>query len=131
MQFLGIDLATLTTPEFLDASNAQLGLWLKLNAYCASQENGGIILGAEAWSDQRWTRLIGVGVVELRVESPLWFFRSGSLMVTGYNLKQEEKMRQVRRAGRSKTFKKKAAARSNGRKGGRPKIIPIRTESSA
>lgn len=135
MQFVNIDSRVFYQPEFTDASLEQVGLWIKLYAYCSREENSGIITLAGSWSESHCQRLLGCSKANLMAPCPLWHIRgAGVLNLYHYNLQAEEFSRQRRRTarhagqvgGQSQSGQKQAAAKKNGRKGGAPrKIIPL------
>lgn len=130
MKYANIDLAALTEPEFSEASLKQIGIWLRLYAYCATIENHGLIANAGAWSTAHCKRVFGCSRRDLD-RSPLWDMRpSGQLSLYHYNLVAEgfskQRRKVARLGGQQRSDSKTAAARSNGEKGGRPiKTIPF------
>lgn len=129
MKYFSIDISLLSTPDFVRATAKQKGIWLDLYAYCAGQENNGIIYQSQNWPDSHWQRFIGHSGSDLKEDCPLWFFRSENLFMNHYDTKLEELVRTRRKSasigGKRNTLKKANAARKNGQHGGRPKVIPI------
>ena len=116
MEYLNVKLAMLRNGEVLTASNAVVGLWLRLTAYCWAQENGGRIEGAEAWSDRTWL-LAGMDWEGVEKESPLWSWEDGDLVVHHFPIEWLERWQACRKGGsRSSEAKKRAAAAREARK---------------
>lgn len=133
MKYFSIDISLLSTPDFIRATAKQKGIWLDLYAYCAGQENKGIIIQAQNWPESHWQRLIGHSKSDMDEDSPLWFFRSDNLFVNHYDVRLEELVRTRRKSasigGKKNSLKKVNAARKNGQSGGRPKIVPIQGQN--
>lgn len=130
MKFCNIDTSVFNEPEFSAATNKQIGIWLRLYAYCADLENRGIIIAAGGWSDTHCRRVLGCSRKDLD-RSPLWNLQpSGLLNLYHYNLIAEEfskkRRKSARIGGQQRSQAKTEAARANGEKGGRPcKIINL------
>jgi hypothetical protein len=130
MKYANIDLAVFDQREFLEATHEQIGIWLLLYRYCATQENNGIIVSSKDWPDSHWKRLFNCTREQVHPECPLWRFTiAGALIIEFYNSKAQE-FAQRRRAtsriaGQQSTPAKREAVRENGKKGGRPKIIQL------
>jgi len=107
MNWLNIEIRTLTSQEFLGSDPVDRATWLCLMRYCAQQENGGRLFKCEDWKDRRWQQLIGVTKQEIEKECDLWEWIGNGLKVWSY---PEDKEAEVR------------ANRLNGKRGGRPKV---------
>jgi len=105
MNWLNLELTTLRSEQFLGSEPVERATWLCLMAYCADQENGGVMHCGE-WGDRKLQQLIGVTSKEIRAPSELWSWTGNDLRVWGYPTDKEEEVK---------------ANRENGRKGGRPK----------
>lgn len=105
MDWLNIHRTTLAAEEFLGCDPTQRATWLCLMAYCADQENGGRIEGADKWGDRKWQQVVRVTHTEAHDTCPLWSWDGSTLVVWAY---PSEKEAEVRRN------------RDNGKSGGRP-----------
>jgi len=105
MNWLNLELATLRSEEYLGSDPIQRATWLNLLAYCADQENGGVIAGCTEWGSRRWLQLLGVTKEEVMTESSLWSFCGKSIHVWKYPKVKEIEVKKNR---------------ENGRRGGRP-----------
>lgn len=105
MDWLNIHRSTLAAEEFLGCDPIQRATWLCLLAYCADQENGGRIDGAEAWGDRKWQQVVRITRDEVHDNCPLWEWSDGCVIVWAYPVEKEEEVRRNR---------------ANGGKGGRP-----------
>lgn len=91
----------LRSENFSEATEEQLGAWFRLVIYCCEQENGGMVHGAEKWSDRKWLNSTGVSSDLIKQESPLWHFSGvGSLCVDGYPMAKELEVKAKRTAGK-------------------------------
>lgn len=113
MDWLNLHIPTvLRSPEFIGAEPVDRSTHIMLLAYCASQENGGVIAGAAAWKDRKWQQLAAVTRDETRRECDLWHWQENDLHVRFYPADKEQEVRA-----------KREIAKTNGRKsGGRPRI---------
>lgn len=105
MDWLNIHRSTLASQEFLGCDPVQRATWLCLLAYCADQENGGIIPGASAWGDRKWQQVVRVTLEEIQSNCPLWDWNGDTLIVWAYPVEKEAEVRRNR---------------ENGARGGRP-----------
>lgn len=107
MNFLNLHTDFLRSVDYLGAEPLERATWLNLMAWCATQENGGIIPGAADWKDRKWMQLCGITREEAHLESELYHFdEAGNMVVNHYPTEKENEVR---------------ANRENGKKGGRPK----------
>jgi len=110
MQWLNLELALLRGPELSTATPAEIGVWLKLTAYCATNENGGLIIGAATWNDRHWLICCGVTGKEVAGAANLLKTEGNDLRVAFYPVDKEAEVKQNR---------------ENGKRGGRPKHIQV------
>lgn len=87
MVYLNLHLPTLESEAFLHASREQIATWLLLMAYCAKQENGGVIKGAKQWAPATWFLVIRADTPH--ESSTLWTWKGDNLVVLHYPQKQE------------------------------------------
>lgn len=103
MDYLNVHVPLLRSDLFADASPEDLGVWLRLSAYCAQQENGGQIIACAEWSDHKWLMTVGIRKADLDRQSTLWTWANsqpGVLWVTGYPKEQEAKLKAQRKGGK-------------------------------
>ena len=100
MQYLNIFTADMRSPEFTAATIEKRGIWISILAFCADQENGGIIQNCEDWTDRQWLSVCGVTKQEAQSAFPLVKFENGNAIVWAYPEAQEEKARKNRINGR-------------------------------
>lgn len=101
MNWLNIPGAVITSPQHLQATVDQHGIWLRLMVYCVAQENGGHIANCQEWTDALWQRAAGVTANQVKAKSPLWHWESiNCLSVADYPTYQESKCRKNRIAGK-------------------------------
>ena len=125
MNWLNIHTDTLRSEEYLGAVPIERATWLNLLAWCATQENGGVIEGAREWGERKWMQLCGITQAEAAIESQLYFINpDGDMVVSLYPREKEDEVRIKRKAGKiggkASSKAKSAAAKANGKKGGRP-----------
>ena len=105
MEWLNIHRSTLASDAFLGCDPVQRATWLCLLAYCADQENGGKIEGAETWVDRKWQQVVRITKEEANAPCLLWSWKDGTLIVWAYPIEKEQEVKRNR---------------INGGKGGRP-----------
>lgn len=98
MQYLSVELRLLRSEEFASAEPSQQATWLKLLAYCADQENGGMVRDALKWRD-RECAILGFARSDLDQPCGLWTFKLGHLYVFGYSLRHEQSVVAKRKGG--------------------------------
>jgi uncharacterized phage protein (TIGR02220 family) len=69
-------------------------------AYCADQENGGVIKNCADWNDRKWMQLVGVTYSEILSSCDLWSFKNESISVVFYPKEKELEVKAKRRAGK-------------------------------
>lgn len=99
MNWLNLEIKTLRAPEYVGAEPVQRATWLNLLAYCAEQENGGVLEKCDDWKDRRWMQTCGVMRSEVETDSDLWKWKGGNLIVWGYPKSKEKEVRAKREAG--------------------------------
>ena len=77
MNWINIRTDVIRKEEFMEATDEQLGVWVKLLLYCCERENSGLIAGSEKWTDVQWQRSCGLTEASVKAESPLWRFTRG------------------------------------------------------
>ena len=109
MKFLSIDIpGAIHSPEFIGADPVARATWLCVIAYCAEQENGGFIQGAQNWNDRLWQQTCGVTRTEIENSAPLVSFQDGGISVEFYPLQIENAQRRKREGGRLGGLKRAA-----------------------
>ena len=106
MNWLNLPVALARSPEFIGSEPSQRSTWFSLLAYCAEQENGGVIPDCRAWKDRRWQQTAAVTVEEVMNECDLFWWDGDSLSVAFYPAGREAQV---------------IAGRVGGYKGGRPR----------
>lgn len=118
MQYLNLDLSTLDSVEFVGSEPVDQATWLKLQRYCAGQENGGIIEHCRDWKDRKCQQLLRITRAELLRDCDLWTWEGDSLRLFAYPLAAEARVKQNRLAGsiggQARTEAKAQASRRNG-----------------
>jgi hypothetical protein len=114
VEYAKVQNATLGSPAFLVATASCLGAWVRLNAYCAAQESGGVIPGSRPWTDRLWLGAANVDTQEVAavVEANLARWDGDDLVLHGYDHTGESALRTKRAQG------------PHGQKGGRPPNNP-------
>lgn len=111
MNYLNIHTDTLRSEAYLSSEPVERATWLNLSGWCATQENGGIIIGARDWSDRKWQQLAGVTKEEATLVSELYHINpDGDLVLKFYPIEKE-----------AEVISKRKTAKANGKLGGRPK----------
>lgn len=106
MIWLNIAVSVARSPEYIGTEPTQRSTWFSLMAYCAEQENGGVIRGCTEWKDRRWQQTAAVTLEEVNDTCDLFWFDGEDLHVAFYPVSREAQV---------------AAGRAGGSKGGRPK----------
>jgi hypothetical protein len=84
MQWLNLNVATLDSEEFVFSTPVEQSVWLNVQRYCISQENGGVIPGARGWTSRQWQQVVRVPRKDVQRESRLWEWRADDLVVKFY-----------------------------------------------
>jgi hypothetical protein len=111
MKFAAVHLTFLRSGPALRAPDDALGAWLRLYAYAAELEAGGVIAGARGFGPREWTYGAGTSpeAVSQAVRAGLCEWDGDDLVVSGYDLKGQRAVENRRGNG---VF---------GKTGGRPK----------
>lgn len=125
MNWINLNVTVIDSEEFLGADPVERATWLCLLRYCIGQENGGRIEGAKAWKDRKWQQVVRVTAREVMAVCDLWEWDGDDLVVAFYPSEKELEVQHLRSVGKQTSEAKRAAAKANGAKGGRP---PKKTE---
>lgn len=102
MHFLNLKIPQLEQGAYAAASNEEIGIWVRLSAFCATQENGGKIRGCRDWNDRQWMVAAALSQADVVRESKLWKFdAAGNLLVLDYPVKQEAVQQAKRKGGKA------------------------------
>ena len=101
MNWLNLRTETLHAPEFIGSDPTARGTWIALMFYCAQQENGGVIVGAAAWSDRQWQQTCGVTRAEVDAAAKLTRWAGDDLHVFAYPIDQEAAFAAMSSGGRA------------------------------
>lgn len=133
MEWLNLKSSVLHAPEFIGSKPAARATWLAVSLWCASQENGGRIAGAQAWGNRQWQQTCGVTRREVDAAPLLLSWDAEVLIVWNYPTEHEAAAQLNRitggNGGRVVSEAKRQAARANGAKGGRPRTHQNQTET--
>jgi hypothetical protein len=113
MKHLNIEIAVLRSPDFLGADPVDRATWLCLLAFCADQENSGIIRACRDWKDRQWQQVAGVTLEEVNKQTMLWNWIGDDLLVFHYPTKTEEFAKNMRDRGSRGGKAKKANAQAH------------------
>jgi hypothetical protein len=113
MKHLNIEIAVLRSPDFLGADPVDRATWLCLLAFCADQENSGIIRACRDWKDRQWQQVAGVTLEEVNKQTMLWNWCGDDLLVFHYPTKTEEFAKNMRDRGSRGGKAKKANAQAH------------------
>lgn len=117
MHWLNVPVDILQRAEFSAAEPAEVGVWLRLAAYCAQQENGGVIRDCRLWTDRQWLVSAGVTAQDVKAQTRLWKWTvSGGLSVSNYPHQKEREVQIKRKAGKA-TANRRWANKSKGPNG--------------
>ena len=100
MTWINIFIPNLRSADFCNAEPAARSTWLSILAFCCEQENGGVIEGAESWTDRAWLQTCGVTGEEVRKSAPLVSFENGNVTVWNYPEEKEKEVQLKRKAGK-------------------------------
>lgn len=97
MDWLNLHIPTaLRSPEYIGSSPAERGTWLSVLAYACGIECGGRLVGAAGWKDRQWQQACGVTLREINAASRLLHMEGADVLVNGYPVAIEEKVRKNR-----------------------------------
>lgn len=120
MDWLNIRIATLRAAEYIGSEPVQRATWLNVSAYCAEQENGGVMRGGAKLKDRQWQQACGVTLAEVQAAAPLLTIDGDDVHVWNYPVEKEQLVKAKREAGKvggsSTSQAKTQAARDNGTK---------------
>lgn len=91
--------SVLRSPEYVGSSPAERGTWLCVMAYACSIECGGRLVGAALWKDRQWQQTCGVTLREVRSTARLLMIDGDDVVVNGYPVAKEAKVKQARGVG--------------------------------
>jgi hypothetical protein len=100
MNWLNIETKTLHDPAYIGSEPRARATWLNVILWCASQENGGVILGAANWKDRQWQQTCGVTKREIEQAAPLLIIEGESVVVWNYPTSKQAEVEARREAGR-------------------------------
>jgi len=120
MNWLNIKTSQLRNPEFTRSSTGAKLAWICVMSYCTEQETGGRIVGARHWKERQWERSCGVSSKQVNSAEALLRWEGDDLVVWGYPEARDREVARLRELGQSTSERKAAAARENGKLGGRP-----------
>lgn len=100
MKWINTETSTIRRPEYVGSEPAQRATWWNLLAYCAEQENGGVIRDCASWKCRQWQQTCGVTLEEVTATSDLWQWQDGNLILWNYPTAKESEVSAKREAGR-------------------------------
>ena len=106
MIWLNLKIAMLRGPEFIGSSPVERATWLSVLAYCADQENGGVIAGAASWKDRQWQQTCGVTAREVACATKLILSQNDDVVVFGYPVEKQREIELRREIGRASIEKR-------------------------
>ena len=101
MEWFNVHTSILDSEEFVCSKPVDQATWLKLERYCIGQENGGVIQGAQAWTDRQWQHLVRATRKEVRRNCKLWEWVGDDLKVMFYPSDKELEIKAKRRSAHS------------------------------
>lgn len=124
MNWLNLNVQTLDSEQFLGSDPVDRATWLCLLRYSIGQENSGVVSDCKEWTDRKWQQLVRITKKEASRKCDLWSWEGDVLTVWGYPEEKEAEIKRLRDIGKQTSEAKRAAAKANGAKGGRPKNNP-------
>jgi len=100
MNYVNLRVKYLRSPEFIGSKPSERATWIALLAYCAEQENSGVIENCGAWKSRMWEQMAGVTRDEIDAKSALWHFDGNTLVVKFYPVYQQEEVARLREVGK-------------------------------
>jgi hypothetical protein len=116
MNWLNLNVQILDSENFIGSDPTDRATWLCLLRYCIGQENMGTIPDCAEWADRKWQQLVRITKKEAGRKCDLWSWDGNTLIVWGYPVEKEQEVQE-----------KRERARTNGAKGGRPKLTDTGT----
>ncbi len=104
MEYSKIQMKFTRNPTFRSADPAARGVWVSLNSYCATEENGGRIVGCKAWNDRKWMVCADATGAEVQatVAAELAAWDGDDLVVFGYDIVGEQQHSAARVANKAR-----------------------------
>ncbi len=90
MLWFMFETSNLRAAEFVHSSEKARLAWVLLLAYCAEQENGGLIAGAATWNDAQWMTICGVRRAVVLAAAPLLKIQGDNVKVWNYPKETEK-----------------------------------------
>jgi hypothetical protein len=100
MNWLNLRTEIFRNPATSAVSNEELGVWLRVMAFCCEQENGGKISGAADWNTRQWMTSCGVTKEEVENCNALLTVKNKSIEVFMYPVDKEHEVKTKREAGK-------------------------------
>lgn len=113
MLWLNLETSILRLPEVTSASNAKLGVWLRVLLWAAETEQSGRVRNSKSWVDRQWQTACGVSRREVANCNPFLYWDGDDLVVWNYPLEKELEVAAKRRAGRDTAARRWAKADSS------------------
>lgn len=91
-------IATIRQPQCLAADPLAFASWVKLVCRCSEDENGGVLLAADRWSEHVWLTYANVTTdgIDAAVEAGLCTWDGSTLVVNGYDHGAQKKVQTLR-----------------------------------
>jgi len=106
MKYFNIEPKDLNSGDFVLATPAQIGTWLRLLSYCVEQNDEDALRGAASWSEARWNKIGSVSFADVRAAFPLIYFEGDDARVLNFPSDQlssyEKSVEGGRKGGKSK-----------------------------
>lgn len=130
MRFVALLIAQLRAAPAVSATNADIGGWVRLSGYSAEHETGGVIPNGRSFDDRRWLTMTGVTRAEVDevVSAGLATWRGEDLVIHGYDLDGEQKVRACRENGKSGGRPPKTQTKPNGKPSGNQTVSLSKTK---
>lgn len=100
MNWINLRTELLRSHEFAVAKKGAIETWLRVLAYCCEQENGGVIRGSLAWSNEVWLRSMTLSKHEVIDAHPLIQEEGDGYRIVGYPQSKQAEIEAKREAGR-------------------------------
>jgi hypothetical protein len=131
VRFAAVTTEFLRRPPAAFAPGSALGTWLRVYAYAAEQETGGLLKGFRSLNDRQLLALAQVTCDELDEAVAVGLLRADGddLSVEGYDLIGEAKVRAARENGALGGRPRKNPAKPSGKPNGNRAVLPTSTEA--